>query len=116
MQASGAAPVVDLVTVNGHVIKGGCTGGFPELRSQTTVDNSTVKGLGDGSGTKNYTEDDDFDIGDTVTHTNANTNDSAVFNLTYLALSGNVATAVLGVEAFPPGFDCTIFGTATVAP
>ena len=116
MQASGPSPVTELISVGSHRILGGCTAGFPELRSQTTVDNATVKGLGDGTGAKNYTEDDDFDIGDTLTHTNGTTNDSAVFNLTYATLAGAVDTEVIGVEAFPPGFDCIIYGTATRAP
>ena len=116
LQASGPAAVTDLLAVNGHRIQGGCTGGFPELRSQTQTDNSVVKSLGDGAGTKFYTEDDDFDVGDTVIHTNANTNDSAVFNLTYTSLNGMVATTMLGVEASPVGFDCLIFGTSTRAP
>ena len=112
MQASGPVPLSDLLVVNGHRIQGACVAGFPELRSQTNADNAVVKGLGDGAGTKNYTEDDDFDVGDSLTHTNANTNDSAIFNLTYKSFGGAVSTAVLGIEAFPSGFDCGIFGTA----
>ncbi len=116
MQASGPAPLVDLATIRGQRIQGGCTGGFPVLRSQTNIDNASVKGLGDGAGADFYTEDDNFDIGDTVTHTNAATQDSAVFNLTYLTLSGDVVTTVLGVESAATGFDCVIYGTASAAP
>jgi len=116
LQASGPAPVADLLVVNGHRIQGGCTGGNPELRSQTQSDNAAVKGLGDGAGAKFYTEDDNFDIGDTQTHTNTTTQDSAIFNLVYTSLAGQVATTVLGVESTATGFDCLIFGTATRAP
>ena len=87
------------------------------LRSQTTVDNATVKALGDGAtANKFYTEDDNFDVGDTVIHTNANTQDSAIFDLTYVSLTGEVVVSTLGVESAAPNFDCLIFGTATVAP
>jgi len=116
LQTSGDAPITDLLSINGHKIQGGCQGGNPVLRSQTTVDNSTVKGLGDGAGNKFYTESDNFDVGTTVIHTNANTQDSAVFNLTYVSLAGEVVTSILGVESAAPNFDCLIFGTATVAP
>ena len=68
--------------------------------------------LGDGAGNKFYTEDNNFDVGDTVTHTNANTQTNSIFNLTYATLAGDVVTAVLGVESTPVGFDCEIFGTA----
>ena len=115
MQTSGPTAVSDLIVVNGQRIQGGCTAGNPEMRSQTTVDNAVVKGLGDGSGTKFYSEDDDFDIGQTVQHTNATTQDNAIFNLVYTTLNGKVATSVLGVEASPTGFDCEIFGTVTRA-
>ncbi len=66
MQSTGDTPVADLLAVNGHRIQGGCTGGNVVLRSQTSVDNSIVKGLGDGAGNKFYSEDNNFDVGDTV--------------------------------------------------
>ena len=116
LQASGPAAITDLLVVKGHKIQGGCTAGSPELRSQTNTDNAVIHALGDGAGAKFYTEDDDFDIGQTVTHTNATTNDSAIFNLAYVSFTGDVATTMLGVEASPVGFDCLIFGTATQAP
>lgn len=112
MQASGPTAAADLAVINGHRIRGSCNGGFPVLQSQTNTDNAVVKGLGDTAGTKFYTESDDFDIGATLTHTNANTQDSTIFNLTYVSFGGSVSTAVLGVEASPVGFDCVIFGTA----
>jgi hypothetical protein len=115
MQSTGDTPIADLLAVNGHRIQGGCQGNNPVLRSQTSIDNSIVKGLGDGTGAKNYTEDDNFDVGDTVTHTNAATQTNSIFNLTYATLAGDVVTAVLGVESNPVGFDCEIFGTATSA-
>lgn len=115
MQSTGDTPVADLAAVNGHRIQGGCSGGNAVLRSQTSIDNSIVKALGDGTGAKNYTEDDNFDVGDTTTHTNAATQTNAIFNLTYATLAGDVVTAMLGVESTPVGFDCEIFGTATSA-
>ena len=115
MQSTGDTPVADLVVVNGHRIQGGCTAGNAVLRSQTSVDNSIVHALGDGAGTKRYTEDDNFDVGDTITHTDAQTQSNSIFNLTYATLAGDVVTAMLGVESNPVGFDCEIFGTATSA-
>ena len=112
MQSTGDTPVADLLAVNGHRIQGGCSGGNAVLRSQTSVDNSIVKGLGDGAGNKFYSEDDNFDVGDTELHTNVNTQTNAIFNLTYATLAGDVVTAMLGVESAPVGFDCEIFGTA----
>ncbi len=116
LQTSGDAPIADLLSVNGQRLQGGCQGGNPVLRSQTSVDNATVHALGDGAGTKFYTESDNFDVGTTVIHTNANTQDSAIFDVTYVSLSGDVVVSTLGIESQAPNFDCLIFGTATVAP
>jgi hypothetical protein len=116
MQSTGDTPIADLLSVNGWRLQGGCQASQPVLRSQTLVDNSIVKGLGDGAtANKRYSEDDNFDVGDTVTHTDANTQSNSIFNLTFATLAGDVATAVLGVESTPVGFDCEIFGTATSA-
>src|SRR5687767_9503615 len=49
MQSTGDTPVADLLAVNGQRIQGGCSGGNTVLRSQTSIDNSIVKGLGDGA-------------------------------------------------------------------
>src|SRR5687767_7102008 len=116
MQSTGDTPVADLLAVNGHRIQGGCQGNEPVLRSQTSVDNSLVKALGDGAtANKRYSADNNFDVGDTVVHTDANTQTASIFNLTYATLAGDVVTAMLGVESTPVGFDCEIFGTATSA-
>jgi hypothetical protein len=116
MQSSGDTPNVDLLAVNGLRIQGGCQANQPVLRSQTSIDNSIVKALGDGAtANKFYSEDDNFDVGDTTLHTNANTQTNSIFDLTFATLAGDVVTAVLGVESNPVGFDCEIFGTATSA-
>ena len=112
MQSSGDTPIADLLSVSGWRLQGGCQGNNPVLRSQTTIDNSIIHGLGDGAGTKFYSEDDNFDVGDTRVHTDAQTQSNSIFNLTYATLAGDVATAVLGVESTPVGFDCEIWGTA----
>ena len=114
LQASGTTAVADLLAINGQRLQGGCEAGRPVLRSQTTVDNGAIRSIAENNANTFYSNDNNFDIGDTVNHLNANTDTDSIVNVAFVSFTGDVVTELLGVTANPTGFDCLIHGTASV--